>query len=73
MGWLEKQHDYSVFVETVRRRLDAGHREYGDASFARDPDELLAEIQEEIEDIAGWSFVLWCRLRDLREKVTTKR
>jgi len=32
----------------------------------RDPADLLSEIEEELLDVCGWSFVLWCRLHRLR-------
>lgn len=44
-----------------------GRRNYGDASFSADPATLLTEIQAELEDVAGWSFVLWCRLQRLKK------
>ena len=57
------------FAEAVRARLEKGQAEYGDASFQRPPEELAAEIEEELADVCGWAFVLWCRVRRLREAV----
>jgi hypothetical protein len=57
---------FDAFVSAVAARLRAGEREYGNRSFARPPTELVGEIAEELEDVAGWAFILWCRLRDLR-------
>ena len=57
------------FAGTVRARLEKGQVEYGDASFKRPPDELLGEIEEELADVCGWAFVLWCRIYKLREKL----
>jgi hypothetical protein len=45
--------------------MDAGRDAYGDASFSADPGELAREIREELEDVAGWSFVLWTRIQRL--------
>lgn len=52
------------FFRQIRERLKAGAREYGDASFQRPDAELHREIEEEILDIAGWSYVLWVKLRE---------
>jgi hypothetical protein len=51
------------FVEAVRGRLDKGRKAYGDLSFYRPVPHTLAEIEEELLDVLGWSFVLWYRLR----------
>jgi len=55
------------FAEEVRSRLEAGRQTYGDRSFSRPVPELLAELEQEALDLAGWGFVLWSRLRSLRE------
>jgi len=57
------------FTTRLRARLDAGAREYGDASFQRPAAELIDEIQQELEDVAGWGFLLWVRLDRLRDHV----
>jgi len=62
--WLE-------FLNQLQSRMDAGHAQYGDGSFTRPPAELLYELEQEALDIAGWGYVLWCRLRNLRAKVDT--
>ena len=46
--------------------LKAGAVAYQDRSFGRDPDELLEELQAEALDLAGWGFVLWCRIEAMR-------
>lgn len=58
---------WPVLMRAVRARLEVGRREYGEESFARDPSELLGELQEEALDLAGWGFVLWQRIEPLRE------
>jgi hypothetical protein len=67
---LEPQPDpldaWPAFAESVRKRLEAGRAAYGDKSFARPPAELVAELQQEALDLAGWGFVLWCRLEAMR-------
>jgi hypothetical protein len=57
------------FAAIVRRRLDVGAREYGDASFTRPPSELSGEIEQELLDVVGWGFVLWCRMQALRARL----
>lgn len=60
---------WPLFVRAVRSRLEAGRAEYGDRSFERPPTELLAELQEEALDLAGWGFVLWHRLSEMRDRL----
>lgn len=56
-----------AFFSKLVARLDLGAEEYGSKSFDRPEAELRAEIEEEVLDIAGWAYVLWVRLRRLRE------
>jgi hypothetical protein len=60
--------EWAKFSAAVHKRLEAGEREYGDGSFARPVSELRHEIQEEVLDICGWAFVLWCRVNALESK-----
>jgi hypothetical protein len=57
---------WPAFAEAVRARLEAGRAAYGDKSFERPPAELVGELQQEALDLAGWGFVLWCRLEAMR-------
>ena len=59
----------SCLVARLRTRLVAGAAPYRDTSFARPAAELVGEIQEELEDIWGWSLLLWMRLERLRGAV----
>jgi hypothetical protein len=34
-------------------------RAYGDRSFAASPEALWREVMEELEEVAGWTFVIW--------------
>ena len=61
---------FATFINAVAGRLEAGRAVYGDVSFTRPPSELAGEIEQELLDVAGWAFVLWTRVRRLREKVT---
>lgn len=60
---------WPAFAASVRARLEAGARAYGDASFERSPAELVGEIEQEVLDVCGWAFVLHERLRRLRARI----
>jgi hypothetical protein len=51
------------FTSRVKERLRAGAVEYGDASFGRSMPSTAQEILQEIEDVAGWAFVMWVQMR----------
>ena len=55
------------FFSEVQTRMLAGRRAYGDRSFSKDPRELLEEVQQELLDVCGWSYVLYCRVAQMRE------
>ena len=59
-------HHLDRFVARLRARLEAGAATYGDRSFTRPAAELVDEIQQELEDVCGWSLLLWIRLERLR-------
>lgn len=48
--------------------MEAGEREYG-TSRERPSPELVHEIMEELEDVAGWSILLWSKLRQMSGKL----
>jgi hypothetical protein len=54
------------FAATVRGRLQVGAQAYGDTSFDLPADRLAEEIEQELDDVMGWGFILWCRMRRLR-------
>lgn len=60
------QIDRVKLQEEFKKRLDArwakGAKEYGDASFGESPAATTEQILQEIEDIAGWAFVLWVQM-----------
>ena len=60
---------WRLFASCVSARLEVGARESGDRSFSRAPAELVAEMQAEALDVAGWGFILWCRLQRMREQL----
>ncbi len=56
------------YANRVLLRLREGAQEYGNKSFSMDPLDLLTEIQEELEDICGWSYILHSRLGEIRKR-----
>lgn len=62
---------WSRFSRAVKQRLQAGRAAYGDKSFARHPGSLLREIQAELLDVCGWSFILSERLRRVEQAMAT--
>ena len=60
------ERDYDRFMGGVRVRLRQGEQEYQDRSFSADPADLLSEIEQELLDVCGWSFLLWTRLQKVR-------
>ena len=61
------------FLDRVGERLAIGEREYGNASFARSPDEIVREILAETLDRAGWCYVLEgsCRTQLARDDLSS--
>jgi hypothetical protein len=62
---MDHEGELAQFRLRLRERLEAGAQSYGDASFRRKPAELASEIEQELLDVCGWAFILWCRLRRL--------
>jgi len=60
---------WPVFVAEASSRLEAGRLDYGDRSFTLPPAELAREVEEELLDVAAWAFILWTRIRTIREAV----
>jgi hypothetical protein len=60
---------WGSFTDEIRQRLESGKRAYGDSSFERPEERLITEIQQELLDVTGWSFILWHRLEALRSRV----
>lgn len=68
--------DWPNYIGCVMSRLKNGKTTYGDSSFERPVAQLIDELQQEAEDLAGWGFVLWARLRKMRsdlEELTSAR
>ena len=58
---------FAEFGARVAQRIEKGRQVYGDRSFEKPLGELVGEIEEELLDIAGWSYVAWCRLHRLEQ------
>lgn len=57
------------FESALRKKLNAGFREYGDDSFDRDPIDLVAELKAEAIDIAGWGLVVFSVIERFEARV----
>ena len=64
---IEWDTEYHDFIKEAEARMKDGAKEYGNQSFTRDPQLLLGEIEEELMDVANWSFILYCRLQKMRQ------
>jgi hypothetical protein len=49
------------FLQQLRARLEAGAREYGDKSLVRSVAAIVNELDQELLDLPGWSYILWCQ------------
>ena len=57
------------FITHLRKRLNEGDIQHGNANFALPLEDIIVEIQEELADVAGWAFIGWTKLERLREKI----
>jgi hypothetical protein len=57
----------SKILARLRLRLADGQREYGNKSFGLSFFELAEEIQQEMLDILGWSYIAWTKAKVLQE------
>jgi hypothetical protein len=63
-GYLD---DFQHFAVSVSERLQKGEQSYQGRSFSAEPRALIGEIRDELRDVAGWAFVLDCRLARVAE------
>lgn len=61
--------EVAKFTQKVLDRLAQGERVFGNRSLLAPTARLLDEVQQELEDVAGWGALLWVRLERLRERV----
>ena len=60
---------WRALAAKVEARMEAGAKEYGGRSYEASAEALVAEVQEEIMDIIGWSAILFQRVERLRQTV----
>jgi hypothetical protein len=65
-AWGER---WPEFVSHLEERLADGDRQYGGWSFGKPHTLLVADLTEELLDIVGWGYILYCRLMDLSKEV----
>jgi hypothetical protein len=61
--------EFPEYVKQLFARLRKGADAYGDSSFELDPKRVTGELAQEALDIAGWGFILWCRIQELESKL----
>lgn len=61
--------EWPTFVSGLAEWREARGRQYRSRSFSRRPVEQVDEIAEELLDVVGWAFILWARVREIRERV----
>lgn len=52
------------FIARLRERWKHGGSVYGEVSFRLPPLATAEEILQEVEDLAGWAFILWCQISE---------
>ena len=65
-GRLKIQADWERFAAKVHARLVQGERVFDNKSLDKANIDLVDEIQQELEDIAGWGVLLWIRLERVK-------
>lgn len=48
-----------IFLGKLDARLDKGAREYKNRSFTRSVRDVEKELEEELLDLVGWTYVMW--------------
>ena len=61
---------FESFIQALDKKLERGFHDYGDKSFSRPTNELLDELQQECLDLAGWGFILWVKIEELKKRST---
>lgn len=65
-GW---RGDWRQFAGRVEKRMARGAEEYGGNSYNEDPAVLVAEVRQELLDVAGWASILDARLEAIGAKL----
>jgi len=61
--------EFTVFTSRVLDRLHQGQQRYGEVGFTWEPSKLIGEIEEELFDVMGYGYILWCRLKSLKQSL----
>lgn len=56
-----------IDIGNIMRRLKRAAKQYGDESYDRPVPALLAEIEQEAQDLVGWPFIVWRKMQVLLE------
>ncbi len=67
-----KVEEFEEFVNGVWAKMEIGEAEHGDKVWTNDPSKLIADMQEECEDIVGWGFILHQRLADMQRVLANR-
>jgi hypothetical protein len=62
---MTRREQLDCYLGAVERRMERAAQTFGERSYSRDPLELVREVKEELEDVAGWASILWARLDDI--------
>ena len=65
-GW---RGDWLGFAARVETRMARGAQEYNGDSYNEDPAALVAEVRQELLDVAGWASILDARLAKIGDKL----
>jgi len=60
-------HPIEDFLLRANRRLTTGAIEYGDDSYLYN--DVISEIEEELIDVANWSYLQWVKMQRLKTKI----
>jgi len=60
--------EFNEFIERLHLKMEAGAREYGDASLRRRLPNSLDEIEQELVDVCGWACIALTRLRRVKAR-----
>lgn len=61
---------FDEFNEKRKDRLKMGVKKYGDALLNKD--DLIVDVEEELLDMANYSYLMYCRLKKLEDVVDNK-
>ena len=66
----ERESGHKSFMKRCKDRLDMGAEQYGDLTYLdRSFPAHIAEIQDELIDVANYAFMLWHKFDKMKKKV----